>query len=149
APSCRLTAAKQPHCTRSNNAAPMKGCPHGCRRCSWARSTMIKVEHPNGIDVFEFPDDASAEQIRAAFDEFDTRRNRQAAEISQYHQLRDEVLRIQKSYSEEIAAVRHEIALARQEAERAREDAAQADALRHDAEERAQGFPQRENLTEE
>ena len=85
---------------------------------------MKRVEHPNGIDVFEFPDDTPAERIRAAFDELDTRRNRQAAEISQYRQLRDEMLRIQKTYSKEIAAVRHEIALARHEAERARADAA-------------------------
>jgi len=109
---------------------------------------MKRVEHPNGIDVFEFPDDTSAEQIRAAFDEFDTRRNRQAAEISAYRQLQSEVLQIQRTYSEEVAALGREIALAKAEAERAREDAAQADALRHEMEERVQG-PQAEKTRPE
>jgi len=74
----------------------------------------------------------------AALEDYDTRRTRQAQELTQYQQLRDEMLRIQKTYSEEIAAVRHEAALALAEAERARADAAEADRLRHDAEARSQ-----------
>ena len=104
-----------------------------------------RVRHPNGDD-FEFPDTFSDSDIARAFADFDAERNRRQAEISQYQQLRDEMLRIQKTYSEEIAAVRHEAALARHEAEKARADADEADRLRHEAEER--GFPQRD-LTEE
>jgi len=103
-----------------------------------------RVEHDG--DIFEFEDWQGPEQIRAALEDYDARRTRQAQELSQLQALKDEVLRIQKTYSEEIAAVRHEAALARHEAEKARADADEADRLRHEAEER--GFPQRD-LTEE
>src|SRR5215471_15583361 len=101
-----------------------------------------RIEHPNGIDVFEVADDASPQECRAIIANFDAEWNGRQAEISQYQALRDEMLRIQKTYSEEIAAVRHEAALARHEAAKAKADADEADRLRHEAEER--GFPQRD-----
>lgn len=101
------------------------------------------VRHPNGNgDDWEFPDTFSDKDIARAFADFESERNRRQAEIAQYHQLRDEMLRIQKTYSEEIAAVRHEAALARHEAQRAPQDADEADRLRHELEERLQENPE-------
>jgi len=101
---------------------------------------MKHVEHDGCI--FEFEDWEGPEQIRAKLEDYDARCNRQAQELTQYHQLRDEMLRIQKTYAEEITAVRHEAAIARAEAERARKDAEEADALRWQAEERLQENPE-------